>query len=238
MKASIGFGSVVALVLVACTVTNNGPATGPDNGTGNADGGAQKGDGGGGGGGSADGGSNAASDVTISQTPANISFGSCQAAAGCGGDVQGTWDYTGGCIDDPFAAVKQQCPSATTANVQGSIAGTMNFVGAALYRKGKASFSGTITLPAACTMSASCSTIQSAMSSAFDSVTCTGTTSCDCVVKGHTDVDDASTFTTSGNTLTTQGGNTYDYCVKGGQMTERQTDTNAAEPGNFTLQKR
>ena len=237
MKASIGFGSVFALLLVACTVTNNGPATG-EGGNGNgsgSDAGPQKGDGGPGV--SSDGGG-AASNVTVSQTAANISFGSCQAAAACGGDVQGTWDYAGGCIDDPFAAVKQQCPSATTSNVQGSIAGTVNFVGDALYRKAKASFSGTITLPAACTMGAPCATIQSAMSSAFDSVTCTGTTSCDCVVKSHTDVDDSSTFTVSGNTLTTAGGNTYDFCVKGGQMTERQTDSSAAEPGNFSLTKR
>ncbi len=235
MKASIGFGSVFALLLVACTVTNNGPATGPDNGGNGADAGPQKADGGPGGGGSDAG---PAGDVTVSQTAATISFGSCQAAAACGGNVQGTWDYSGGCIDDPFAAVKQQCPSATSSNVQGSVAGTVNFVGDSLFRKAKATFSGTITLPAACTMGAPCATIQSAMSSAFDSVTCTGTTSCDCVVKSHTDVDDGSTFTVSGNTLTTSGGNRYDFCVKGGQMTERQTDSSATEPGNFSLTKR
>ena len=176
--------------------------------------------------------------VTVSSTPATITFGSCVAPAACGGDVQGTWDYSAGCVDDPFAAVKQQCPSATTSDVTGSITGTVNFVGDALYRKAKASFSGTITLPTACTMGAPCSAIQSAMTTAFDSVTCTGTTSCDCKVTSHTDVDDAATFTVSGNTLTTNDGNTYDFCINGSQMTERQTNSNAAEPGNFQLKKR
>lgn len=246
MKASIGFGSVFALVLVACTVTNNGPATGSDNGgTGGggngADGGKVVGSGGGGGGavdGGGGGGGGAASNVTVSQTAANVSFGSCVAPAACGGAVEGTWDYAGGCIDDPFAAVKQQCPSATTSNVTGSIAGTVNFVGDGLYRKAKASFSGTITLPVTCTMGAPCSAIQSAMTSAFDTVTCTGTSSCDCVVTSHVDVEDATTFTVSGNTLTTADGNTYDYCVAGAQMTERQTNSNATERGNFSLKKR
>jgi hypothetical protein len=134
--------------------------------------------------------------------------------------------------------VKQQCPSATTSNVMGSITGTVNFVGDALYRKAKASFSGTVTIPVACTMGAPCAAIQSAMTGTFDSVVCTGTSSCDCVVSGHSDVDDAATFTVSGNTLTTNDGNTYDYCVAGSQMTERQTNSNATEHGNFQLKKR
>ena len=51
-------------------------------------------------------------------------------------------------------------------------------------------------------MGAPCSTIQSAMSSAFDSVTCTGTASCDCVVKSHADVDDSSRSAEHGDVAT------------------------------------
>jgi hypothetical protein len=256
MKTLLGIGAVVALAAFAagCTITNNGPpsdgasnGSNASNGSGSSSqngssqsGGDSSGANGNGGGSASDGGgaSSEGGPTPVSTNAASVSFGVCPTVAACGGDIHGVWDYTGGCIADPFAAFKKQCPSATESNVTGSIVGTVNVYGSTIERNGKASFSGTLTIPAECTMGASCAIVQQTLKGAADSIVCSGSTSCDCVITGHVDTGSVTSFTQSGNTVTTDDGSTYDVCVAGGKMTEEETDANAAEPGVFELTKR
>jgi hypothetical protein len=257
MKTLLGIGAVVVISFAAgCTITNSGT---PDNGA-NGSNGVSGGDGsgsaqGGGstsgskgdGGASGEGGSSSSSSSDdgggsaqpVSTNPAAISFGSsCPGFNACGGDISGTWDYSGGCIADPFAAAKKQCPSATESNVSGNVVGTVNVFGNTIQRNAKATFTGTLTIPAECTMGASCAIVQQTLKAGYDSVVCSGSASCDCVVSGHVDTGSVSTFTMNGNTVTTDDGSTYDVCVAGNMLTEHETDANAAEPGVFQLTKR
>jgi hypothetical protein len=256
MKTLLGMGAVVVIAFAAgCTITNNGPpgdgsqsgASGSDgsgsaSANGSVNGSASNGDGGA----SGEGGSSSSSSSPdgggaqpVSTNAAPISFGSsCPAFSACGGDIAGTWDYSGGCIADPFAAYKKQCPSATESNVSGNIVGTVNVYGNTIQRNAKASFTGTLTIPAECTSGASCAIVQQTLQGAFDSVVCSGSTTCDCVVSGHVDTGSVTTFTMNGNTVVTDDGSTYDVCVDGNKLTEHETDAKAAEPGVFELTKR
>jgi hypothetical protein len=254
MKTLLGIGAVVVVAFAAgCTITNNGPADGsggsssdPSDPNGSQQQSGSVSSGKSDGGASGEGGSSSSSSSSdgggaqpVSTNAAPISFGSsCPGFSACGGDIEGVWDYSGGCIADPFAAYKKQCPAATESNVSGNIVGTVNVYGNSIQRNAKASFTGTLTIPADCTSGASCAIVQQTLQGSFDSVVCSGSTTCDCVISGHVDTGSVTTFTMNGSTVVTDDGSTYDVCVAGNKLTEHETDAKAAEPGVFELTKR
>ena len=104
-------GLVVAsfVSLVACTVQNSpgtggasssssgGSSSGGSSGAPSADGGGTTS--------SSSGGSSGSSGGNPSGGPVKID-GTCSAFQACGGNPQGTYDYTGGCIEDVFAGAR------------------------------------------------------------------------------------------------------------------------------------
>ena len=210
-------------VLTACsTTTNNG--TGPGSSSGS--------DGGGGGG---DG-----STTTVpppASSEANVDLdGTCPAFEACGGAPQGTYDYAGGCIADALASVKAQCPTVDGSGLKVTVRGSLTFLGDALTRDAVAVTSGTIVLPASCSQG-QCAAVQSALETAFDSATCTGTTACSCTVKRTDTTKNATTFSVAGTTLTTADGDAYAICTAGSSL-KYQGKSAGAEDGLWHLNKR
>ncbi len=230
--------SVFSLVAItACTVTNEGgtSSSGGSSGTTSSSGGASS--------------SSGSSDTTTgsssgdpklsppSTTPATVAInGSCPSFTACGGDLQGTFDYTSGCVSDVFAAARQQCPSLDASNAKVTVTGSLYFAGNGLVRKVSSKIEGSIKLPASCTQG-QCALVESALKSGFDSVSCTGTSDCTCTVTKLEANDSSTTFTVSGSVATTADGDTYDFCEKAGSL-QYSGKSAGAEEGLWTLNKR
>jgi hypothetical protein len=107
--------------------------------------------------------------------------GTCSAFVACGGDPQGTFDYTGGCIEDVFAGARGACSGLDTTKAIVKVKGSITFNGNALLRDVTVTTSGQITLPQSCTYG-QCAMIENNLKGAFDSVSCTGSTDCTCTI--------------------------------------------------------
>ena len=192
-------GIVVAsfVSLVACTVQNSpapggassgASSSGASSNTANADGGGASSSSGG----SSGGGSSSGSTTTNPPAEAAVDIdGTCSPFTTCGGNPQGTYDYTGG---------------------------------------------GSITLPAACA-AGQCAAIESELKGAFDSVSCTGSSSCDCTISKTEVETDATTYTIQGSVVTTADGDEYSICEAGADLSYSGKSA-GSEEGTFTLKKR
>jgi hypothetical protein len=232
-------GLVVASLAIACTVQNkDGSSSGGSSGgsspnspaSSNTDGGtAQTGDG------SA---SNPNGNVPApSSTAAEIDIdGTCSAWVACGGNPQGTYDYTGGCIEDVFAGARGACPALDTTQAKVTVKGSVTFAGNAITRNVTVTTSGTITLPQSCSYG-QCAMIESELKSTFDSVSCTGSSDCTCTISKTESEQDASTYTLQGSLLTTADGDEYSICDKGADFSYSGKSA-GTEQGSFTLKKR
>jgi hypothetical protein len=229
--AAVGLG----LVAVACSSTKDGGVTPPTT----TDGGADAATG-------TDGGSSGDSSTPPVKPPASTTEGdvsfeaACPAFTPCGGALEGTYDFTGGCAGDVFAQIKANCPAIDFSGASVTIAGSLYFIGNEVSRAVTAKVSGTIVVPAACAQPiGGCASLQTALASSFDTITCTegAANACSCDI-ARSDVDASqSTFTISGNTATTADGQSYDFCVDGDDMTYTGKAA-SAEGGVWELTKR
>lgn len=162
--------------------------------------------------------------------------GTCPAFSACGGDPQGTFDYTGGCIDDVFANLRQSCPALDTSKLDVTVKGSITFAGKALTRDVTVKMTGDIVFPEICTMG-QCALLEGQLKGVFDSVSCTGSAACTCTVANDERDADATTYSISGSTLTTTDGDTYEICEQGGELSYRGKGA-GAEEGAFRLKRR
>lgn len=161
----------------------------------------------------------------------------CPAFSACGGSLDGTYDYSGGCLGDLLANARKQCPSLDASGVKVVVKGSLHFSGAALDRNVVSTVSGVLKFPAACT-SGQCAVVETALKSAgFPTASCTGSSSCDCTVSRVETTKNKTTFTTAGSTVTTGDGESYEICAKGSDLTYTGKSA-GSEEGNWTLKKR
>jgi hypothetical protein len=172
-----------------------------------------------------------------SQTAAEIDIdGTCSAHEACGGNPQGTFDYTGGCIADAFAGARDACAGLDTTKAVVRAKGSVTFSGNALTRAVTVTTSGTITFPQSCTMG-QCAAVESELKGAFDSVSCTGSSACTCTISKIDKTDDVTTYTIQGSVVTTADGDQYSICENGVQLSYSGKSA-GSEQGTFTLKKR
>jgi hypothetical protein len=174
----------------------------------------------------------------------NITFdGGCAnalpAPGACGGNVVGSWCYTGYCADGNviFNAVTAACPTATFNNIAGTVRGTLGFTGTAgagaVNRNVTWTLTGTITFPQACRMAAgSCAAIQAALGAAFLTATCTNSSGggCTCALANNDTDNGAGSYTTDGGLLY-NGTRTFEYCVQSNTLRYRELGSMALEQG-------
>jgi hypothetical protein len=172
-----------------------------------------------------------------SQTEATVDVdGTCSAFQACGGNPQGTYDYTGGCIEDVFAGARGACPALDTSKAIVKVKGSITFAGNALTRNVTVTTTGSLLLPESCTYG-QCAAIESELKSAFDSVSCTGSADCTCTISKTETEADATTYTIQGSVVTTADGDQYSICEKGVDLTYSGHSA-GSEEGTFSLKKR
>ena len=181
------------------------------------------------------------SGVTLGDpTPISIDFsGKCPAFAACGGSgVVGAWDYTGVCLDDPFTAVKQQCPSTTVKNLVGTVRGRVTFTAQTVNRVSKVDFSATLNLPASCT-AGQCSAIEGSLKGAFDSATCVAAAGgCDCTISSSQTRGQTDGYSVQGTQIVISDGGKYDFCMSGSKMSYQPSGTSNDPKGFYELTKK
>jgi hypothetical protein len=156
----------------------------------------------------------------------------CPAFTACGGNLVGTWDYSDGCVADPFKDFKSACPALTVMDEKGTVKGSVTFTDKTVKRAGSVAYSATIVLPPSCVQGVPCSTFN------MKGATCTGSGTCNCQVTGSDSIVDEDTYTVQGSKVVTGGGNEYDYCVMGSKLQYTETGANAQHVGVFDLAKR
>ncbi len=238
MKSTVAWLCVSALLL-ACggATTNLGDAGGGDSGT-TSDGSladVATSDGGGG----PDSG-NGDSAAPCNAQKVNLTFTNCPAAPTCGGAiVDGTYDYTTGCIPDPWAQAKTYCPTMQVSNEQGTVQGCITFASGLATRDVQSSYSATLDVPSACLVGGTtCAKLQGYLAPYFTSATCSPTTGgCSCSVSTQYAGQGAVTYTTSNNQVVTSTNNHYDYCMGTGSIDMQWVSGPNPEPGIYTLTK-
>jgi hypothetical protein len=236
---------LVGASLLACSVawmgcsssTTSGAAV-TDGGTGNEGGSSE-------GGSTTEAGTDAGVDssvaVEITGPFIDIQYKGCTPLAACGGDVQGLWNLTGGCVDDgAFAAAKGQCPGLVESNVKFQARGVVFANATNITRKTEVKFTATLAVPKVCKDAiGTCADVANAVKfTGIANATCTDVAadmSCSCDVGDSTTENTSDTYSTSGNTLTS-GARTFDYCVAGSEIKYKET-TAKAIPAVFTLTK-
>lgn len=177
--------------------------------------------------------------TTGGPSAANVSLQeSCPSVTPCGGSVQGTWDYTGGCAEIDLSQLKQACSGITVSDMSATVTGRVVFDAVQVTRQYTATGKAKINVPAVCAQPAGgCTVVQSEMGGI---ATCSddGSGGCNCNITSTVSDDKTDTYTVQGDTVVTGDGNSYDFCVNGGSMTYRHSSGNATEHGSFDLTKR
>lgn len=164
--------------------------------------------------------------------------GTCPAAAPCGGAVLGTWDYTGVCVNDPLAALKQQCPTVTVEKQKGTVKGRVAFGATTVKRSSAFAYTASITLPAACSFGR-CAELQQTLGQSFKTASCKpagGGCACDLGTGSESSQEDA--YTVDGSTINIADGSSYDFCVAGSSLSYTPGGKADDAPGAYTLTKR
>ncbi len=165
----------------------------------------------------------------------------CPGKAPCGGSLDDTsWACLDVCLDQAllFAQVYGRCSAASLSTVRDKkIDGTLDFSGGSLTRKLSLSGTGVFSMPNAC-HGCRCTELGADLSaaglSAYCHPTCTGGY-CTCYVDFDVLVDETDTYTLSGNTITTGGGGTFDYCLDAGELDLVETSASPEMPGRAVL---
>lgn len=169
----------------------------------------------------------------------SLTFANCPPEPTCGGTiVDGTYFYTAGCLNDPWAQAKMTCPSLQVTNQQGAVKGCVSFTASIVARDVTSNYSATATFPTACLAGSTCTQLQTLLLTYFQKATCTAASGgCSCDVSSTYSSQAAGAFTTSNNQIVTSAGNHYDYCMNGNDMGISYLSGPTPEPGNYTLTK-
>jgi hypothetical protein len=189
--------------------------------------------------------------ITVPGTEQTVQYGSCTTFAPCGGDPKGTWTYAaGGCLDEFDLS---SCAGATVTNTSIKVKGQVTIAATTLDRVAQITAGATVGIPQSCVDAIpipafrTCSGIETGLKLApptgpgFDTATCTSKgvgQGCDCVVSKTTVDQKSTTYTVAGNTITTAGGDTYDFCVNpASTMTYRETTPGVQQAATLVMTK-
>ncbi len=173
--------------------------------------------------------------------PAQVSIeASCPSTTSCGGAVEGTWSYTGGCAELDLSGLTSACPGASITNTSATVTAQVAFAGGNVSRAYTVTGKATLDVPASCSVPAGgCAAVQSDMAAGTTTASCAddGSSGCKCDVTTTLSDEGSTTYTVQGDTIVTGDGNEYAFCVQGNGMNYRHTNGSSPEQGSFTLSK-
>jgi hypothetical protein len=167
---------------------------------------------------------------------------------GCGGDVTGKWSIDGICIEGDIKSlmaeefnsedVPPEC-SDIFQSVSADMSGTVEYANGNQISDVSTTMKMKIKYTSACLSAQSgtsmkmtqslCDTLESSMNSDASSdddskmtTSCSFSTSCNCTITMSGQTKDTVGYTVSGSTITTDDGETAEYCVSGKNLTIRQ----------------
>jgi len=176
--------------------------------------------------------------------------GSCGKVEPCGGPVAGTWKASASCSSSSVAnsmfqdGLMGSCPTATASAESGSPTGTLALNADLSYTMSlSVPFVFHLTVPASCLNGGSCADLAAAVSQSLTdgTVTCAGSSSCNCTLITTSTMAGTGTYTTSGTTLTltdaSGSANDGTYCVQGNTLHLVDVDTtmNMGPMGQATI---
>ncbi|MBN2193455.1 MAG: hypothetical protein JW751_11620 [Polyangiaceae bacterium] len=176
-----------------------------------------------------------------------VEIGTCESFESCGGDLEGTWAYSAGCIDPTTLAVDVSvlttvCPESTQ-TIAVNLWGTITFTDSAVVRNGGWESEVVAHIPDSCSallsLAGGCSGIESYVAVAAPNATTTCnevTDGCDCTLSVESRAWAAGSYTVEEDVLTLSDGRTFDYCVRGDTLEYTET-SEEPEPGTFQLVK-
>jgi hypothetical protein len=157
----------------------------------------------------------------------------------CGGDPSGTWDIVSACLEGDLLASLNAAAGADYPDCAGGVsAASVTLTGSVTYGAGTYSYDAqsnvaeTVTYTPKCYSSVSpgstlststCNGIQQALIlDAGATASCTYATSCNCQLTVANVNTSSGTYQVSGSTITEDTGSSYDFCVNGNTMTQRE----------------
>lgn len=165
----------------------------------------------------------------------------CAAFTPCGGEIVGTWDVGGGCVEVDLTAI-MRCPGAH-ASSSGQSRGRVVFDGTMAHRVAESEVDIQATLPAICaTLAGGCMAIQTMIQGIAPDSACVTQTggSCLCQIRQINHINDSDLYTTSGSEIIGTGsGKHWGYCVAGDSLEYQDaSSTGMREPGIIDLTRR
>jgi hypothetical protein len=171
-------------------------------------------------------------DTLIQATACSSAF------AACGGDITGTWKYSAACIEGDFTAAINSAaaagtPACSTMYTASAVAakGTGTFTSGNYTQQASIQFTEQLSVTQACfaalsggvTLDANmCAQFQQQLvaQSGGGTASCSyASPNCNCTATITHPSPTSGTYTTSGNTLTQDGTDSFDYCVNGSTLT-------------------
>ena len=154
-----------------------------------------------------------------------LTMGTCTAFTPCGGDVVGTWDVTGACVEVPIPAALFDCPGATAVGT-GMARGRVTFNGTTAVRTSQSVVSVEVFVPTLCAgFIGGCSGLETMLQASVpDSACVTETAGCRCAARQYFEIDDADGYTIVGNEIVSATlGKRWAYCITGGTLLYEDT---------------
>jgi hypothetical protein len=168
--------------------------------------------------------------------------GSCPALNACGGDVRGTWDVAGVCLEVPIEGALAQCPGARVTRRGGRARGRVTFGERLALRRAEWSAEVQVLIPAVCaSFVGGCPGIQAAVRGVAPDTTCAATAAgdCDCTARQAGGLNDGDGYTTEGAQIVSATlMRRWDYCIEGDALRYRDVSAREPrEPGVITLRR-
>lgn len=163
----------------------------------------------------------------------------CDPLTACGGDVVGTWDVTGGCVEVPIGEELDACPGATVSG-SGRARGRVIFDGTFATRTGQSEVVIELFVPSLCAaFLGGCSALETQIRMAAPDARCVADSAgnCDCAARQVFVIDDADFYTTEdGQIVSASSDRRWDYCVEGTSLRYRDASSSGErEPGIVEL---
>lgn len=166
----------------------------------------------------------------------------CPTFTPCGGNEVGTWVVTDVCIEESvlLAELFTYCATATVSDTTAPASGIVTFTGTMVDRFATAAISADILIPSECGFCA-CGIVDAALDAAGLDATCdsscNASSECACTINANFLVDEGGPYTAANNTITTNDGRTFDYCINGNQFQYVDTTAVEPEPGLYTMSR-
>ncbi len=169
--------------------------------------------------------------------------GTCDDFTACGGDIVGSWDVRGGCLEVAIMDALSDCPGADVTRREGRGRGCVTFgEDGFATRVADAIVEVDLFVPSSCAAFVSCASIESQIAATGVDVSCPvdDVGNCLCTTRVVSRIDNRDAYRTEGDEIvSTTGGKRWEYCVDGEDLTYVDTSpTGPREPGIVDLRRR